>query len=80
MMKAAALRAIDKEKDLHLLAFAIERIKARKKVGKELRPVYRNFKEFYDHEKMCKEIMGTEPTLQKKQLMSVIAQANKSEG
>lgn len=61
LMKAARLKQIDKEYELHLQAYLNLLVKAQKKAGKgKSRPVYRKFKQFYDYEKRIAEIESKE--------------------
>lgn len=57
LMKAVRLKQIDTEYKLHLQAFLNFAVKAEKKAGKgKSKPVYREFKRFYDYEKRLAEV------------------------
>ena len=53
MVKAYKLHSIDEEHRLHILAWQIVQAGASDKKGK---PIYSNFKKFYDYEKRIKEV------------------------
>lgn len=56
LMKAAKLKQIDIDYRNHLQAFLNFAVKAEKKAGKgKSKPVYSNFKKFYDYEKELKK-------------------------
>ena len=50
-MEAAQLKQIDMDYRNHLQAWLNRSVKAEKKVGKKIKPVYEKFKQFYDYEK-----------------------------
>ena len=54
-MKAFRLRNLDREHDLHKLAWITQQAGAAKKNG---RPVFRSFKQFFDFKKMEKEVLS----------------------
>ena len=57
LMKSVRLKQIDAEYKLHLQAFLNFAVKAEKKAGKgKSKPVYREFKKFYDYEKRLAEV------------------------
>lgn len=57
LMKAVRLKQVDAEYKLHLQAFLNFAVKAEKKAGKgKSKPVYREFKKFYDYEKRLAEV------------------------
>lgn len=76
LMKAAALRVIDTERDIHLLAYMTEVAKSRKKVGRELRPVYKTFKDFFDYERRVDELMGAKEPMKISRIAEAVTQAN----
>ncbi|SDJ19787.1 hypothetical protein SAMN04488123_12016 [Natribacillus halophilus] len=61
-MKAIQLKRADIERDLHLQSWLNQQAKATKETGqgknKKSKPVFKNFQEFYDHEKRVKQIEG----------------------
>ena len=63
LMKSVELRRVDEENRLHLQAFLNFKAKAKKKAGKDkLRPVYANFKKFFDYEKEVNRVLGKNKT------------------
>ena len=59
LMEAVKLKEIDKDYRNHLQAFLNFVVKAEKRAGKnKTRPVYSNFKKFYDYEKELSEAKG----------------------
>ena len=63
LMKSVELRRVDEEYRLHLQAFLNFKAKAKKKAGKDkLRPVYANFKKFFDYEKEVNRVLGKNKT------------------
>lgn len=55
LMNGAALKSIDRQEQLFLLAWAIRQAKAKKKSG---RYFYRTFKQFFNRKKIESQIMG----------------------
>lgn len=56
-MEAVRLKNIDSDYRNHLQAFLNFAVKAKKRVGKNKeKPVYSNFKRFYDYEKEIKKV------------------------
>lgn len=56
---------VEKEYDIHLLAYETFRAQSTKKKGKDgIAPVYQTFKKFYDYEARLREVNGekVEPT------------------
>lgn len=49
-MEAARLKEIDKDYRNHLQAWLNRAVKAEKKSGKTSKPVFKEFKQFYDYE------------------------------
>lgn len=61
LMEAARLRQVDTDYRNHLQAYLNFVVKAEKKSGKNrTKPVYSNFKKFYDYEKELKRVTNTE--------------------
>lgn len=54
-IKASRLRILDREYELHKLAWITQQAGASKKNGK---PVFRGFKQFFDFEKAEKEVLA----------------------
>ncbi len=55
-MMAYRLRQVDKDFDIHLLAWESWNVQAMKKSGKKRVPVFRTFKKFFDYEKRVREV------------------------
>lgn len=81
-MKAIQLRRVDKELDIHMLAWKINEATATKSVGsgknKKQTPYFNTFKEFYDVEKREQEVTGVEKEIKPKDetLNNLMARAN----
>ena len=76
-MTAAQLSWLDKEKMIHELAWANQQVQAQKKVGKHIVPVYRNFDEFFNYQKIEDSIMGSsELSKQDKTFQHLLSKAN----
>lgn len=60
LIKAANLRRIDEEYNIHLLAFKTFQVKAMKKSGKKRKPVYDRFSKFYDYKRRINEVLKVE--------------------
>ena len=59
LMEAVKLKEVDKDYRNHLQAFLNFVVKAEKRAGKnKTRPVYSNFKKFYDYEKELSKAKG----------------------
>ena len=59
LMQAVALKQVDMDYRNHLQAYLNFSVKAEKKSGKhKSRPVYGNFKKFFDYEKRIKEVQS----------------------
>ncbi len=54
-MQAVKLKQIDLDYRNHLQAYLNFIVKAEKKSGKKTKPVYSNFKKFYDYEKALED-------------------------
>lgn len=59
-MKGVRLKQTDQQYLLHELAYKTMMAKATRKSGKKVKPVYRNFKQFFDYDKSLKEVLGEE--------------------
>lgn len=67
-VEAYNLRQIDKERDLHWEAWLSREVQAKKKKGKhDLQYIYKNWKDFFDGEKMRKALED-EPEKEEKPL------------
>lgn len=76
-MTAAQLSWLDKERLIHELAWANQQVQAQKKVGKHTVPVYRNFNEFFNYQKIEDSIMGSsELSKQDKTFQHLLSKAN----
>lgn len=59
LMKSIELQQVDKNYWVHLQAFKNFQVKAEKKVGKnKTRPVYNNFRKFFDYEKELDRVLN----------------------
>lgn len=59
LMKSIELQQVDKSYWVHLQAFKNFQVKAEKKVGKnKTRPVYNNFRKFFDYEKELDRVLN----------------------
>ena len=56
LMKANALKRVDREREIYLQAWVNQQAKATKNKGKS--PYFRSFKDFFDYEKRLKEVSG----------------------
>ena len=58
-MKSIELQQVDKSYWVHLQAYKNLQVKAEKKVGKnKTRPVYNNFRKFFDYEKELDRVLN----------------------
>lgn len=58
-MKAFRLKQVDRDYDIHLLAWESWNVQAMKRQGKDKRvPVFKTFKQFFDYEARLKEASG----------------------
>lgn len=73
LMKAYSLKSLDIDYKAHKQAWINQQVKASKEQGKKTVPVYRNFKQFFDYEKMEQEILGTKTIKNKKEKPSEFA-------
>lgn len=76
-MTAIALKKLDQEELIHQQAWANWQVQATKTRGKAEVPVYRNFKQFFDKEKIENEILGIKKAEPDKRLMQLLKKANK---
>lgn len=81
-MKAQALKMLDEEHKSHKQAWINHVVKDTKTTGKKTVPVYKKFTDFFDYQKLEKELLGNEKEekQQDKQLMNLIKLANKKGG
>lgn len=77
LMKAYLLRKVDRDEEIYLQAWANREIKARRS-GKSARPVYDDFKKFFDKAKRENEIIGNRSVSDTGK--SIIKALNKMEG
>ncbi|WP_312681499.1 hypothetical protein [Lactococcus taiwanensis] len=76
-MTAIALKKLDQEELIHQQAWANWQVQATKTRGKAEVPIYRNFKQFFDKEKIESEILGIKKAEPDKRLMQLLKKANK---
>lgn len=77
-MQAMRLRQVDREYDLHLLAWESWNVQAMKPQGKNKRvPVFKTFKQFFDYDKRLKEISGTKQGNNKKSRIAMAMKRQK---
>lgn len=62
MMYAYSLKNIDKQHDMHLQAWINHQVTATKESGKKQVSVYKTFKDFFDYDKLIKEVEGARTT------------------
>lgn len=55
-MHAYTLSQVDKERDMHMQAWLNQQVTATK--GKDAKPAYRKFEDFFDYDKRIKELTG----------------------
>lgn len=73
-MKANSLKRVDNDRDIYLQAFMNQVAKAKKKVGKDYKPVYPKFKDLYDYEEIEKKIWN--PEYKDTRTINLIVKAN----
>lgn len=56
-MKAHALKRVDRELEIHSLAWLINQAQATKEQGKKIVPVHKEFKQFFDYDKRIESIL-----------------------
>lgn len=56
LMEALSLREVDMDYRVHQAAFLNQSVKATKGKGKNARPVYKKFRDFFDYEKAVNDI------------------------
>lgn len=77
MMEAVRLREIDKTYHMHLGAWLGEVVKSKKKVGKNYKPYYKEFKDFFDYEKVLNEDKAKSEEPKENDFIKLILKANK---
>lgn len=82
LMKAKALQRLDRERDIHQVAYLSMAVQATKPRGKKEVPVYQRFNDFFNYEKRKEEIIGIKKkTPDKNQgIKKLILLANKEGG
>lgn len=73
LMKAHSLKSLDLDYKAHKQAWINQQVKATKEQGKKTVPVYLNFKQFFDYEKMEREILGNKEAKKRKERPSELA-------
>jgi len=58
LMKAYALKQVDKQYEMHMQAWVNQQAKATKQKGKKTVPYFKDFKQFFDYEAQVEQIMG----------------------
>ncbi|THB62176.1 hypothetical protein [Vagococcus silagei] len=79
-MLSYRLSELDKQQDLHLQAWLNQMVQATKGSGKNVKPYYRSFKEFFDFETYQNEILDEKNEVQltdQNELKDLLMQANK---
>lgn len=80
-MKAMRLRKVDKEYDIHLLAWESWNVQAMKRQGKRKRvPVFKTFKQFFDIEKRIDDVLGKRKANKKKNRIAEAMKKQKERG
>ena len=79
LMKAYALKRLDEEHTIHRQAWINQQAKATKQQGKKTVPYYRNFKQFFDYDKLEQDITQPkkkETKAKENRLANLLVQAN----
>lgn len=79
LMKAYALKRLDEEHAIHRQAWINQQAKATKQQGKKTVPYYRNFKQFFDYDKLEQDIIQPnkkETKAKENRLADLLVQAN----
>lgn len=72
-MKAFELRRVDREYEIHLQAWANWNVRAMKKSGKRKRvPVFKEFKQFFDHKKAEDAVLKKKPSKNSQQSSKIM--------
>lgn len=81
-MKVSNLRDLDKEYDLHKMAFYNQAVQATKQKGKKSEAVYKKLTDFFNYEKIKEEMFGIKKVKVDKnaKLKELILKANKKGG
>ena len=77
LMKAHALKQVDKEYEMHLQAWLNQRAKDTKQKGKKTVPVFRKFDEFFNYKEREQQILGTDKKEERSTLRNLLSQANR---
>lgn len=77
-MKAKNLKQVDTEYEIHLQAWVSHQVKAEKKQGEKIVPVYEKFNQFFDYEKRINDILKPKKEEKKKlsNIEKLMLQAN----
>lgn len=79
LMKAYALKRLDEEHAIHRQAWINQQAKATKSQGQRTVPYFKNFKQFFDYDKLEKDILRTdkkEKAGKENRLADLLVQAN----
>lgn len=80
MMKSVRLRELDEMESLHIQAWLNQQAQGTRKNGKKIVPVYKDFKSFFDREKLEKEILGIKDDMQMDEFKKLVVKANSQRG
>jgi len=61
-MKAYSLQVVDKQYYMHLQSWLDQQVQATKGEGRNQKPYYKKFKEFFDYEKAERDVRGEDYT------------------
>lgn len=75
-MTAHKLKKLDELESIHHQAWANNKIKATKLVGKKTVPIYDKFNKFFDKEALENEILGIKDKKQDTKLVALMKKAN----
>ncbi len=80
-MKAFRLKQIDKQYDMHWQSWLNHQVTATKQSGKDVVPVYKEFKDFFNYEKRLKEVESPKKVTDhhKERLIQIAAKVNAGE-
>ena len=84
-IKAYQYEELDKQRDLHYLAFLNQAVKSTTGKGKSQKMKYTSFDKFFDYDKLAKKIEGESDQMEEmdeheKELLRLIKKANSANG